>query len=134
MVRFSKKEKIGGIIMNFWQTIKDIFHPNPKHKHVKVDLVFLIFYGIIVWRVAMNLFTSAGFIPWLWQDIHFWFTNIIWNLLALFGLVWLFRIYVQSLKHKDITAEDILQKLGQLPYVKTSVTYKELCRKYSVKE
>ena len=120
--------------MKLWQTVKSIVHPNPLHKHVKVDWVFLALYGVLVWRVCNNLFTSAGFIPFLYNNLSFWFTNIIWNMLALFGLVWLFRIYIRSLKHIDITAEDILHKLGQIPYVKTSNTYKELCRKYQVKE
>lgn len=120
--------------MNFIETIKNIIKPNPKHQHVKVDLVFLIFYGIIVWRVALNLFTNAGYIPLLWNDIHFWFQNILWNILALFGLVWLFRIYVRSLKQETDTATNILRKISNIPYVKNSVSYKELCKMYHVKE
>lgn len=118
------------------QILKNIIHffkPDKTKKHVKLDLVFVIFYGIIVWRVASNLFSSAGFIPWMWTDLSFWMTNIIWNIMALFGLVWLFRIYIKSLKVINPTAEDILKTLGNIPYVKSSPQYKELCKKYQIK-
>ena len=120
--------------MKTWTVIKNIFKPVHHTIRIKIDLVFLIFYAIIVWRVCLNLFTSAGYLPFFWQNISFWFTGIIWNMLALFGLVWLFRIYVRSLKHKDETAVDILGKLGQIPFVKTSNQYKELCHKYQVED
>jgi hypothetical protein len=53
--------------------------------------------------------------------------------MALFGLVWLFRIYIKSLKVHNPTAEDILTKLAkQIPDINRNPTYRELCNKYSV--
>jgi len=121
--------------MQILKSIGNFFHPNKNKKHVKLDLVFVIFFGIIVWRVASNLFSSAGFIPFMWADISFWFTNIIWNIMALFGLVWLFRIYIKSLKSVNPTAEDILKQVAQrIPGAKYHMAYKELCQKYNIKE
>jgi hypothetical protein len=121
--------------LDFLNDIKKIIRPDKTKKHVKVDLVFVILFGILTWRVSSNLFTSTGFIPFLWNDIHFWISNILWNIMALFGLAWLFRIYVKSLKVIHPIAEDILREISnKVPGAKSSQAYKELCRKYSVKE
>jgi sterol desaturase/sphingolipid hydroxylase (fatty acid hydroxylase superfamily) len=117
-----------------WQSIYKFFKPDKTKKHVKVDLVFVIFFAVIAWRVALNLFTNAGLIPLyldFWNNWSFWF-NIIGGIMALFGLVWVFRMYTRSLKIHNPTATDILTRLAYIPNLKYDPTFRELCQKYSV--
>jgi hypothetical protein len=70
-----------------------------------------------------------------WNHIQFWLTNILSNIMALFGLVLIFRIYTRSLRNTNPTAEDILQQVAQyIPNAKQHPKYKELCKKYNIKE
>ncbi len=119
--------------LSWWQKSIRFILPQKAKRPLKIDLVFVIFFGIIVWRVALNLFTNAGFIPWNWSDYHFWFNNILANMLALFGLVWIFRIYVKSLKGINPVAEDILKTIkDKVPGAKDNPAFKELQRKYNI--
>ncbi len=69
------------------------------NKPKKYDRWYLLFLGFILWVVATQFVNQAIAAALNYQNIGLWF-KVVATGLALYGSVWMIRIYFWSIKHK----------------------------------
>jgi len=85
----------------------------PKKK-VRYDLWFLIILVILLWTLAQQLFSFTGLFPEQIANINLWF-KIIANCIAIFGVVWVMKMYLINTKKQARRKERMEQAIKKHP-------------------
>lgn len=67
---------------------------------LKLDRWFMMFMALLLWSLSTILFRYAFDLPYNLLNPQLWF-RMLGIIIAIFGWVWLFKIYVASVRSKD---------------------------------
>jgi len=88
----------------------------PKTK-VKYDRWFLIVLAILLWTLVRQLFGLTDILPGNWANINLWL-RVAANLIAIFGVLWVIRMYVRNTKRQTRRNERIAKEVEKRPELK----------------
>lgn len=74
--------------------------PGKPRPRLKLDKWFMVFMALLLWSLGNILFQSAFELPYNLTNPQIWF-KMLGIIIAIFGWVWLFKIYVASVREKQ---------------------------------
>ena len=81
---------------------------------VKYDKWFLIVLAILLWSLVSQLFTLGSWLPGNWANLNLWL-RIVANGIAVFGVVWVLRMYLRNTKRQARRKDRIAAEIEKHP-------------------
>jgi len=86
--------------MNWFNRVVLGRKPGKPRKRLKLDRWFMVFMALLLWTLSTILFRYAFDLPYNLANPQLWL-RMMAIIIAIFGWVWLFKIYVASVKAKN---------------------------------
>ena len=81
---------------------------------VKYDKWFLVVLAILLWTLANQMFSLTSWLPGNWANFNLW-GKIAANFIAIFGVVWVTRMYVVNTKRQARRKDKIAAEIEKHP-------------------
>ena len=91
-----------------------------RKKQLKYDKWFIMILGIMLWTLTSQLTNLAWLLPGNWLNLTLW-SRVIASGLAIYGVVWVFRMYVSNLRRQTRRLRLLEEKLKDQPEIRALV-------------
>ncbi len=87
---------------------------------VKYDYWFLIVLAVLLWTLANQMFSLTSWLPGNWANFNLW-GRIAANFIAIFGVVWVTRMYVVNTRRQAKRKKRIATEIEKHPELEESI-------------
>jgi hypothetical protein len=86
--------------------------PGKPRRKLKLDRWFMVFMALLLWTLSTILFRYAFDLPYNLANYQLWL-RMLAIIIAIFGWIWLFKIYVASVRAKSKVTMTCLECHGE---------------------